>query len=432
MPIRIQLTDGRTVEFPDGTSQADMEAALRDVPPMEEPDADAGGPPSESVMDERGMIDKAVDYLPSVMGTIGGYAGGTKRTPTGAALSGISAAGGEGIRQTVRAAQGRMDEVPDTTGGQLARIGKVGALNAAGEVGGRYAGRKIIEGLRAIAPAAMHSALGAQTAVRKAFKNVDLDQVALREGAVVPRDAPRIASEAAQSAVALRDNLRAAGNAPVTGYDDAVSELRKLVPDARAAARGGSPEQLAAVKETLRELRGLKQRPLNAEETYVAKRAWQDKAKSAYRAQPGARAAVDPEVSKRVAQGMNATLKTANPQYAKDALRQQEMIALERALFNAAPRTSVLRDALGTAAATASGVGAGMATGNPLAGLGAGAATLIANRLTTSPTALSRFGLAANRMAPVLNSGTGTAIRRTIDPAIRQSLLALLMGDYQQ
>jgi hypothetical protein len=224
------------------------------------------GPPEPSVMDERGIVDKAADFLPSIGGAVTGFLSRAKGTPVGAIASGAGAAVGELGRQGIRLVQGRGDEVPDTLPDALKRAGKIGLMNAAQEAGGRM----VIGGLSRVAPKFMRGALGAQTQVRKDFPDVDLDQAAVN-ARVIPGSAKslrKVEQTGAQHAARVRNNLRVedikSGNAPVAGYDDAVSELRKRAPDARMAARGGATDELEAVKGGVRKVQGMKSRPLNA------------------------------------------------------------------------------------------------------------------------------------------------------------------------
>lgn len=392
--------------------------------------ADVGGPPSPSVMDERGLLDKAVDYLPAVLSSIGGYAGGTKRTVPGMALSGLGAAGGEGLRQTVRALQGRTREVPDTLSGQAQRMGTAAAAGA----GTEGVGRGVIGGLTRIAKPLMRGAFGAQTTVRKGFPDVDLEEAALTARAV-PGNAQslkRIQQAGEQGAASLRNDLKvidlASSNAPVATYDDAVSVLRNRVPDARMAARGGAPEELAAVKEGLGKVRGMRTRPLNAEESFVAKQAHQKSAAAAYKAPTGAAGEYGAEVSGDLAQGIVAALKAGHPEIAEKLLKQQESMALTRAMENAAPRTPLLRNILSTTAGAGTGAAVMGATGNPLAAVTAGAAVPAMTHLLSSPGSLARLGIGSRAGAEAMQS----AGARIPDALLRKQLLELLSGAYQQ
>ena len=389
-----------------------------------------GGPREPSVMDERGMIDKAVDYLPAALSSVMGFAGGTKRTAPGAALAGLGAAGGEGLRQTVRAMQGRTDEYPDTAAGQLRRMGESGAVGATTELGGRA----VIGGLKRLAPSFMRSAFGAQTQVRKAFPNVDLERAALDARAIPgsARSMNAVQQAGEQGAATLRNDLKvidiASGNAPVASHADAVSVLRRRAPDARMGARGGAPAELNAVKEGLRQVRDMRGRPLNAEETFVAKQAHQRAGAAAQRSQAGAEAEAGAEVSSDIGQGLVAALKAKHPEIAAQLNSQQGLMALERAMANAQARTPLLR----TIASNTAGAGAGAAiygaTGDPLSALLAAAAVPAVTHAVTSPASLARMGITSDAGARMMQS----AGARIPDALLRKQLLELLSGKYQR
>ena len=389
-----------------------------------------GGPREPSVMDERGMIDKAVDYLPAALSSVMGFAGGTKRTAPGAALAGLGAAGGEGLRQTVRAMQGRTDEYPDTAAGQLRRMGESGAVGATTELGGRA----VIGGLKRLAPSFMRSAFGAQTQVRKAFPNVDLERAALDARAIPgsARSMNAVQQAGEQGAATLRNDLKvidiASGNAPVASHADAVSVLRRRAPDARMGARGGAPAELNAVKEGLRQVRDMRGRPLNAEETFVAKQAHQLAGAAAQRSQAGAEAEAGAEVSSDIGQGLVAALKAKHPEIAAQLNSQQGLMALERAMANAQARTPLLR----TIASNTAGAGAGAAiygaTGDPLSALLAAAAVPAVTHAVTSPASLARMGITSDAGARMMQS----AGARIPDALLRKQLLELLSGKYQR
>ena len=388
-----------------------------------------GGPPSPSVMDERGMVDRAVDYLPAALSTGRGFLGGTKRTAPGAALAGLGGAGGEGLRQTVRAMQGRTDEYPDTAAGQLRRMGESGAVGAATELGGRA----VIGGLKRLAPSFMRSAFGAQTQVRKAFPNVDLERAALDARAIPgsARSMSAVQQAGEQGAATLRNDLKvidiASGNAPVASHADAVSVLRRRAPDARMGARGGAPAELNAVKEGLRQVRDMRGRPLNAEETFVAKQAHQRAGAAAQRSQAGAEAEAGAEVSSDIGQGLVAALKAKHPEIAAQLNSQQGLMALERAMANAQTRGPLLRMILGNTAGAGAGAMTYGATGDVATALVAGAAVPAATHLLTSPASLARMGITSDVASRAMHS----AGARIPDALLRKQLLELLSGKYQ-
>lgn len=406
-----------------GVPEDDIAAYIQKYTPP-----DAGGPPSSSVMDDRGILDRAVDHLPAALSSVMGFAGGTRRTAPGMALAGLGAAGGEGLRQTIRSLQGRTGEVPDTTGGQLTRMGTAAAVGAGTEGGGRA----VIGGLRRMAPSFMRSALGAQTSVRKGFPDVNLEQAALDARAIPgsARSLARVQQAGEQGAATLRNDLKvadiASGNAPVATYDDAVSVLRRRVPDARMAARGGAPDELNAVKAGVRKVEGMKTRPLNAEESFVAKQAHQKSAAATYKAAAGAEGEAGAEVSGDLAAGIVAALKAAHPEI--DFLKQQESMALTRAMENAQPRTPLLRNIMAGAAGVGAGAGVYGATGDPASALLAATGGPMAMHMLTSPGSLARMGITSAAGARIMQS----AGMRLPDEMVRKQLLDLVLGSNQK
>lgn len=389
-----------------------------------------GGPPSPSVMDERGIMDRAVDHLPAALSAFGGFVGGTTRTLPGVALSGLGAAGGEGIRQTVRALQGRTDEYPPTPEGQLSRIGAAGAVGAGTELGGRG----VIGGLKRMAPIFMRAAFGAQTPVRKGFPDVDLERAALDARAIPgnARSLDRVQQAGEQGAASLRNDLRvvdiASGNAPVATHADAVSVLRQRAPDARMAARGGAPEELNAVRGGLRRVAGMRRRPLNAEESFVAKQAHQKTAAATYKAAAGAEGEAGAEVSGDIALGIVNALKAGHPEIAAKLIKQQEAMALTRAMENAQPRTPLMRNIVANTAGAGAGLTVLGTTGSPLAALTAGVAVPAVTHLLSSPGSLARLGITSDAAAQAMQS-TGA---RLPDALVRKQLLELILGSNQQ
>lgn len=152
MPITVQTTDGRTVQFPDGTSREQMEAALRQLPPV---DAAQSQEPQPRTMSQReadtmrfnpraseritigrvmpktreefrqGTLDTA-EALPVVGGAVGAYLGSGALSIPGAALGG---AGGEAARQLIR--RGLGESSPETPLEAAKDIGLSGAREGA-------------------------------------------------------------------------------------------------------------------------------------------------------------------------------------------------------------------------------------------------------------------------------------------------------------
>lgn len=86
MPIRVQVVGHGIVEFPDGTSQDEMQKALSSL----------SAPPPPKTTDEPSTLKKVTDAAANVLPAVGGIIGGVVGGPAGAAAGG---AAGEGYRQ---------------------------------------------------------------------------------------------------------------------------------------------------------------------------------------------------------------------------------------------------------------------------------------------------------------------------------------------
>lgn len=123
MPIRVEIEGkGLVAEFPDGTDQSVIDAAIkRDYFAKESPK------PKKSLASE----------IPEMAGGIvGGLLTSARKSPVGMAVAGIGGAGGEGWKQVYQHATGSPD-APQTPGEAVKRIGMSGATQALGEGAGR-------------------------------------------------------------------------------------------------------------------------------------------------------------------------------------------------------------------------------------------------------------------------------------------------------
>ena len=245
-----------------------------------------------------------------------------------------------------------------------------------------------------MAPRVMRNSLGAQQGIRNKFPTVDLDSVALREGAV-PGSARSIgaigkASEAANSGI--QEAARAAdagGSAPIQPRQ-IVSGFRKIY-DRAGAAR--MPEDQADIVKAANEIRKQYRGGINRSDAITAKQEWATRAKGTLQGVADPRTAnTGKKVAKAVTQGLTAASHT-DPGVSQALTRSQELMALERAMRQTGNRTSVLRDAL----ATASGATAGAVAGGPVGALITAPLVVAANRAATSPQLLGRLANVMNR-----------------------------------
>lgn len=389
MPRTVKLPDGRSLTVPDDATMEEILVVANEM------DADTSdqGPPEPSVMDERGYIDKAVDWLPSVGGAVGGFLGG-KKTPIGIAAAGVGGALGEGARQGIRLAQGRGDEVPDTAGSALKRIAVAGGVNAGQELGGRA----LIGGLSRIAPAFMDAALGAQKVIRKKFPTVDLPRVALRERAVMGSDktATKIAGRA--TAATAAKNV-AARQADAAGHEitlqDVMPDLHKL---RTKLIQARDTEGLAALDDYITRTKTELAQPMSITESLARKESKQASAAGTLQGSPNPKGAgIEKQASNREQKAITRTLhdNARAPGVGPALTKSQELMALEMAAKNVpSPRiTSQLS-----------------------------VPTYALRRTAASSPMLSRYGIAADVSAQAMQ-GPGA---RVPDALVRQMLLELL------
>ncbi len=133
MPIRVQVGN-RTVEFPDGTPEQEMRAAMDTLPPEDQP---------TTQKHERSWGETISHALPTVGGMAGSFLGGSKVSPVGMALAGVGGAGGEAFRQVADSLRGDFSSVPETIGGRLQKIGTEGLKQAGMEGAGRVVGAAV-------------------------------------------------------------------------------------------------------------------------------------------------------------------------------------------------------------------------------------------------------------------------------------------------
>lgn len=363
MPIRVQ-TPGGIAQFPDGTDPATIESALAKQFPAPESDAPMAshGPEQAPKTLTRGGRD--LDALMAESDRLFGDGSGLITAP----------------------------------------------LQVVGQGPGLVA-----KALQKIAPGMMRNALGAQQGIRNKFPTVNLDAVALREGAV-PGSKRSIAAigRAAQGAnsgiQAAAQAADAAGVAPVQPRQ-VVGEFRKLF-DRAGAAR--LPEDQSAIVQRANEIRKQYRGGLSRADAIVAKQETADRAKGLLQGAADPRTA---NIAKKLAKAETAGLTAAahtDPGVSEALTRSQELMALNKAMKQTGNRTSILRDAL----ATSAGVGVGAMAGGPVGAMITAPLVVAANRAATSPQLLGRM---ANKMSRAGAQSTGQTER------IMRSLLAEIM-----
>lgn len=270
MPTKVNMPDGRVINFPDMMSEADIERALHD---LNDPKMMASHEPAP----ERTWTDTAVDALPLAGGMAGGMlgaAGGIAGGIGGAALGG---AAGEAGKQLVNRYRGRA--VPTSATDAATDIGIAGA-----EQGGLEAGGRMLQGtLRMAGPRIYQGLLKPSVAARA--EHPDLVKTALENGiAITERGADKAGVRVGESkakADALVAARAAEPNAPtidprqaVAGITPAVKAVKDL-PVARP--------QMKAIGDYARAYIGEHQRPMALPDAQRAVRATDDFFNSAYR-----------------------------------------------------------------------------------------------------------------------------------------------------
>lgn len=379
MPIKVNLPDGRVVNFPDGMPP---EAISAEVAKLAAPQESAQAGP------QRTWTDTAIDALPTAGGFIGSLAGGGKWNPIGMAGAAIGGAGGEAIKQTANAVRGRMDLVPGSMSGQLASIGSQGLLQGGVEGGGRIISR----GLQAVAKPIYNLGLGASKALRREYPN--LAQTGLEEGISVSgrgtAKAGRLVTQSAKEADSLIAQAEQAG-APrvspkrvVTGTD----AFRDVAKSARHEAQMGMSNDIDTVVGRVKTLQANNPKGFRLQDAQEKKRVAQAAADKAFRAEDkGAQVSgIGAQLDKATATGLRKSISDIVPAVGPVNARTQALGGLKGALDDAGTRNHMLSRLMWP---LATGATAGFGSGD--AGQGIGAA--ITTAALTSPGNLSRGAL---------------------------------------
>lgn len=377
MPIRVRVTDGRVVTFPDGTTREQMEAALKTLPPPAESkqtQQPSSGERNAAALSMFGITplvigqrDARVEALP----TAGGAAGGAMGGPVGAAVGGAM---GDAVRQMTNRAGGRQAE-------GLQHVGTEGLRQGAYELGGRAIselGRGVYKGAVALLPKTIKQEF--PTLARAGYREF----VALtRRGA---EKADRLLGESAQQAADVITQAERAGASPV-----GLSEVERYVPDVASdisARAGGTAEPgLHTLTSVSRRTARGHAWPISLSETQGLKQAEQDLAQRAYRARDAGRIVnLSPraQYAEAAARGAREAIETRVPSVIPVNRRTQELIGLARGATHSAETGHVLSRATGAIAGGLAGTGAGVVPALGTAAFGS---------LLTTPGGLSRLAL---------------------------------------
>jgi hypothetical protein len=188
MPTKVNLPDGRVVNFPDGMAPGDIEKALGEIhgggsQPTDAPAKDGRAALGDAVMNfGKGMLRTVRDHPVESAATVGAMAavpltGGASLLPMVAA-AGLGGAGGAGVGLIAKAARGDAD-TPNSAGGVLKTMGEQGATQAAAEGAGGVMGKGLEMAGRGLYRAAL------RPAAKLTEKYGDLVGAGLKEGAAV-------------------------------------------------------------------------------------------------------------------------------------------------------------------------------------------------------------------------------------------------------
>lgn len=258
----------------------------------------------------------------------------------------------------------------DSPFGNLARGADAGGVSP-----GALAGKLATLAKRAAEPV-MDMAYGAQAAVKSKFPNVNIAQVALREG-VGPGQvgkANQLGLSAARGVHASGRAADAAGAAPIRARE-IISELRPIFNNAKAAERGGIAGETARVMKVVKDLRAIDRGGgIGMADALKAKSRWQRLGNPKHNAQAGQQVAIDPEIAAGVGGAFNKATRARSAGIGDALDRSQELMALQRATKTASGRQPLLRMLLGATA----GSGVGVASGDVLSGVATAAIPIMA------------------------------------------------------
>lgn len=423
MPIQVQI-DGTVHEFPDDFTDADIQAALSAETP-----AKAG--PS--------IADRTIDALPMIGGAVGGFAGGVPaklarlvgvKAPNlmgtaGAALGGMA---GEGFKETANALRGRWEDVPETVVGRLTKISTEG-LKQGGLEG---IGRGIGKGLTSIAPKIADVALSPIKSLQQKYPNIAKTYVqegklfsGLRGGvgAVGTKKAVEQSGALRTASRANSDRLVAEAEAAGVPAIPAHKVIRGLTPIADRASRLAETGKSDVSQKVI--ARGqwfaANNPTLTLTKAHETRRLLDDAAdpvfKAAQRGAAPASAVREAEVDAALAGGLRKELRSSVKGLEGSDARTMELSGLTKALKDASMKRHLLTRNLGLTSG-AIGVGTGLLSGDPSAGVTAGLGTLGTYYAATNPRNLGRMALGA--------AGAGNAMRYS--PQAARALLALMQS----
>jgi hypothetical protein len=401
---RVQLPDGRIVEFPDGMSEQDMAAALQTLAPSE---PTASGPDA---------IDKAAGWLPAVGGMVGGIAGMAGGPVVAAGLSGLGGAAGRAGQRVIEGLRGR--DIPQ--GMDLAQdVGIEGAKQGAMELGGGMVGRgiKTVGGKLA---RRMYQGLAKPTkALRQEYP--DLIETAVRERIPITQGGARTIEQKlatsrgdASQLLARAEDLGAVPVSPrevIGEFAPVIKELRKRADIGQAGMHGES--LLSPVGARGRRL--VKGGDIPLERAQELKNTAQTAASGAYRQlDRGVAKELSPDdlLDKATATGLRKAIEKRVPEIAAVNKRSQSLGGVERMLEASLGREGNTLGVGGMRDVIAAGTGAGLGSmAGPVGAGGGAAAGALLMRLLSAPGTGSKAALGLARAGDAAPTVTPQMLR---------------------
>jgi hypothetical protein len=406
---RVQLSDGRIV-----TVEGDQ-------PPTEQ-DVLAQLGPKQETPDEGGMVDSAINALPTIGGTVGSLVGGGKWNPLGMAGAAVGGAAGEAFKQTANAVRGRLDLVPATIPDQLKSIGAAGAVQGGLEGIGRGVIAPAAKGLYGVAMRpiqGLRKKYGLGTLINEGFEN----RVMPTKGGADKAMGKVKESKATQRGMA--EAYDQSGGAPLQPVKAAKAGLGPVVKQAKAAqsATGTGGAAVKTITKRVQSVRKAHPQGMKATEMMDAKHAADDIADPAYVAARRTGAAVDPGskagIAKGWSQGYRGVLNDAvGPEFAKQGQKTKALFGVSRMADYAAERPEMASNIMsGVAGAASSG-------GDMVEGLKDAAIY----RTILSPRVQAGAAFAAVPAALYGTRGLDAATGSQGEQALREALLQMLSG----
>jgi hypothetical protein len=372
----------RIVEFPDGMSESEMEAALHQLPPE-----DASAAPTEHPHAKVARLLK--ENLPAVGGLIGGAVGAAGGPVVAAGAAGLGGAGGRLLQRSIA---GDVRDLPE----MALDAAQSGATQAALEGVGGIAGR----GLAAGGSRLYRGLLKPAKALRQEFPNVVGTLMKIR-APISDRGVARVTTALERSSQQADDLIAAAAPtaAPIQA-SEIIPEMRETIGTLVKRRAIGQPSALPDVSRRIKALIDASGPGIPLSRAQALKKTAQDAAAQGYRqVERGTvkELAAETMLDADVARGLRKAIEARVPAVAPVNARTQALIGGQRALEEALAREGNtlafggVKDLLAGMAAS----GGYAASGDPEKSVGLG----LLIRLLATPATGSRAALAASGLA---------------------------------